>query len=142
MSHLHISPFDAWIVIGYFVLTISFGVWAGRQKILTTQQLFLADREASWPLVGASLFAANISSQQFVGQAGLAFSIGLAAGAFQLVGAMCFMLLAVFFIDVYLGLKLATAPEFFERRYGPSSRLFVAGINVVMILAANLTAAL
>lgn len=142
MSHLQISPLDAWIVVGYFVLTISFGIWTGRKKIRTTEQLFLADREASWPLVGASLFAANISSQQFVGQAGLAFSIGLAAGAFQLVGAMCFMFLAVFFIDVYLGLKLSTSPEFFERRYGPGSRVFVAGINVVMILAANLTAAL
>ena len=142
MSQLQISHFDACIVVGYFVVTIAFGVWTGRKKIKTTEQLFLADREASWPLVGASLFSANISSQQFVGQAGLAFSIGLAAGAFQLIGAMCFTFLAVFFVDVYLGLKLSTAPEFFERRYGAGSRLFVAGINVVMILAANLTAAL
>lgn len=142
MNGLAISLWDVAIILGYFALTIAFGVWAGRAKIRTAEQLFLADREASWPLVGASLFSANISSQQFVGQAGLAFSIGLAAGAFQLVGAMCFIFLAAFFVDVYLGLKLTTAPEFFERRYGPGTRLFVAAINVVMILAANLTAAL
>lgn len=142
MNGMRITTTDAAVVAGYFVLTIAFGVWSGRKKIRSAEQLFLADREASWPLVGTSLFAANISSQQFVGQAGLAFSIGLAAGAFQLVGALCFTLLAVFFVDVYLGLKLCTAPEFFERRFGPGSRLFVAGINVVMILAANLTAAL
>lgn len=142
MNGLAISVWDVAIILGYFALTIAFGVWAGRAKIRTAEQLFLADREASWPLVGASLFSANISSQQFVGQAGLAFSIGLAAGAFQLVGAMCFIFLAVFFVDVYLGLKLTTAPEFFERRYGTGTRLFVAAINVVMILAATLTAAL
>jgi SSS family solute:Na+ symporter len=142
MNGLRIANPDAVVVVGYFVLTIAFGIWSGRKKIRSAEQLFLANREAAWPLVGTSLFAANISSQQFVGQAGLAFSIGLAAGAFQLVGALCFTLLAVFFVDVYLGLKLSTAPEFFERRFGTGSRLFVAGINVVMILAANLTAAL
>ncbi len=142
MTGMRITAIDAAVVAGYFVLTIAFGIWSGRKKIRNAEQLFLADREASWPLVGTSLFAANISSQQFVGQAGLAFTIGLAAGAFQLVGALCFTLLAVFFVDVYLGLKLSTSPEFFERRFGTGSRLFVAAINVVMILAANLTAAL
>ena len=142
MSHAHITSLDAVIVAGYFVLALALGAWFGRRKIKTGDDFFLAEREAAWPLVGASLFSANISSQQFVGQAGLAFTLGLAAGAFQLVGALCFTLLAVFFIDVYLGLKLSTSPEFFERRYGPGSRLFVAGINVLMILAANLTAAL
>lgn len=93
-------------------------------------------------MVGASMFSANISSQQFVGQAGLAYTIGLAAGAFQLVGASCFALLAVFFVDVYLSLKLRTAPEFFERRYSPGTRMFVSAINIVMILAASIASAL
>jgi SSS family solute:Na+ symporter len=104
--------------------------------------LFLADREATWPLVGASMFSANISSQQFVGQAGLAYTIGIAAGAFQLVGALCFTLLGVFFVDVYLALGLRTAPEFFERRYNTGTRMFVSAINVVRIVAANIVAAL
>ncbi len=77
-----------------------------------------------------------------MGQAGLAYTIGIAAGAFQMVGAMCFVFLAVFFVEVYLGLRLRTAPEFFERRYNSSSRLFVAAINIVMILAANIVTAL
>lgn len=133
---------DAAIVGGYFLLVTAFGVWMGRRRVRNVDTLFLADREATWPLIGASMFSANISSQQFVGQAGLAYTIGLAAGSFQLVGAACFALLAVFFVDVYLGLRLRTAPEFFERRYGPGARLFVAGINVVMIVAANLATAL
>ncbi len=142
MNSLRIAPFDVGIIVGYFFLTIALGVWFGRKKIKDAEALFLANREATWPLIGASMFSANISSQQFVGQAGLAYVIGLAAGAFQLVGALCFALLAVFFVDVYLSLKLRTAPEFFERRYSPGARMFVSAINIVMILAANITTAL
>jgi SSS family solute:Na+ symporter len=142
MSHLRVSALDAIIVAGYFLLTLALGLWFGRRKIKNAEALFLADREATWPLIGASMFSANISSQQFVGQAGLAYAIGLAAGAFQLVGALCFALLAVFFVDVYLSLQLRTSPEFFERRYSPGARMFVAAINIVMILAANIATAL
>jgi SSS family solute:Na+ symporter len=142
MESLRIGTLDIVIVLGYFVLTVMFGLWMGRRKVKSGEDLFLADRSASWPMIGASLFSANISSQQFVGQAGLAYTIGIAAGAFQMVGAMCFVFLAVFFVEVYLGLRLRTAPEFFERRYNSSSRLFVAAINIVMILAANIVTAL
>lgn len=142
MNSLRVTPLDGFIVVAYFFLTIGLGVWFGRRKVKDTEALFLADREASWPVIGASMFSANISSQQFVGQAGLAYTIGLAAGAFQMIGAVCFTLLAVFFVDVYLGLKLRTAPEFFERRYNPGTRMFVSAINIVMILAANIITAL
>lgn len=142
MPLYHLSSLDAGIAAAYFGFALALGAWFGRKKITTGEDFFLAEREATWPLIGASLFSANISSQQFVGQAGLAFLIGLEAGGFQMVGAVCFFLLAVCFIDIYLGLKLSTSPEFFSRRYGEGSRRFVAGINVLMILAANLTAAL
>lgn len=142
MHALRITPLDGAIVAAYFVLTLALGLWFGRRKIRSAEALFLADREATWPVIGASMFSANISSQQFVGQAGLAYSIGLAAGAFQLVGALCFALLAVFFVDVYLALKLRTAPEFFERRYSPGTRMLVAAINIAMILAASIGTAL
>ncbi len=142
MNSLRVTLLDGLIVTGYFLLTIALGLWFGRRKIRSAEALFLADREAMWPVIGASMFSANISSQQFVGQAGLAYTIGIAAGGFQLVGALCFALLAVFFVDVYLSLKLRTAPEFFERRYSPGARMFVAAINIVIILAANIATAL
>lgn len=142
MTSLRITPLDLAIVLTSFVATLALGAWFGRRKVESTEGLFLADREATWPLIGASLFSANISSQQFVGQAGLAYAIGLAAGGFQLVGALCFTLLAVFFVDVYLGLRLRTAPEFFELRYHTGARVCVSAINIVIILAANVTTAL
>lgn len=142
MDSLRITQLDIAIVAIAFFATIGFGLWFGRKKVASSEALFLADRDATWPLIGASLFSANISSQQFVGQAGLAYAIGLAAGAFQLVGALCFTLLAVFFIDVYLGLRLRTAPEFFERRYHSGARMCVSAINLIIILAANVATAL
>lgn len=142
MTSLRITPLDLAIVLISFVATLALGAWFGRRKVRSAEGLFLADREATWPLIGASLFSANISSQQFVGQAGLAYAIGLAAGGFQLVGALCFTLLAVFFVDVYLGLRLRTAPEFFELRYHTGARVCVSGINILIILAANVTTAL
>ena len=71
MNALRITPLDGVIIGGYFVLTIALGLWFGRKKIRSAEALFLADREATWPMIGASMFSANISSQQFVGQAGL-----------------------------------------------------------------------
>ena len=99
-------------------------------------------RETTWPVVGASLFSTNISSQQFIGQAGLVFSVSIVAGAFQLVGAMCFAFLALFFLDAYMGFRLYTSPEFFEKRFNASRRSVVSGINVLMIVTANIAAAL
>ncbi len=142
METLRITQLDIAIVAIAFFTTVGFGLWFGRRKVASSEALFLADRDATWPLIGASLFSANISSQQFVGQAGLAYAIGLAAGAFQLVGALCFVLLAVFFVDVYLGLRLRTAPEFFEKRYHVGARMCVSGINLIIILAANVATAL
>ena len=95
-----------------------------------------------WPFIGASLFATNISSQQFVGQAGLAFAVGIIAGGFQIVGAFCFILLASLFIRTYMGLRLATSPEFFEKRYSGRCRVIVSFINLMMIVLANIAAAL
>lgn len=86
------GPLDSLVVAAYLLLTIAFGLWIGRRKVRTGEALFLADREATWPKIVASLFSANISSQQFVGQAVLTYTIGVVAGAFQLVGALCSVL--------------------------------------------------
>jgi len=130
-------------VIGvYFVAIVGLGLWISRRRARGGREFFLAGNKMTWPFIGASLFATNISSQQFVGQAGLAFAVGIVAGAFQMIGAMCFMFLAVFFLQTYMGLNLTTSPEFFERRYSVGCRRIVSLINLMMVMLANLTAAL
>ncbi len=142
MMSLKISLIDVFIIIAYFAGVVSLGLWIARKKISGGEDLFLAGRSQSWPILGASLFSTNISSQQFVGQAGLAYSIGIVAGAFQMIGALAFTLLAVFFIEAYMGLKLYTSPEFFEKRYSPGSRSFVSAINILMMVSNTVAAAL
>ena len=106
---------DVCIIAAYFIGIVSLGLWISRRQAKGGKEFFLAGQQMKWPFIGASLFATNISSQQFVGQAGLAFTVGIIAGGFQMIGAMCFMFLALFFLQTYMGLKLTTSPEFFER---------------------------
>jgi len=142
MESLKISILDLLIIVSYFIGVVYLGIWISRKKIKGGDDYFLAGRKMTWPYVGASLFSTNISSQQFVGQAGLAFVGGIAVGTFQMIGALSFGLLAVFFLDTYRGLKLYTSPEFFERRYNSSTRSLVSGVNVIMIMLATVSAAL
>jgi SSS family solute:Na+ symporter len=137
-----ISVIDSLVILCYFIGIISLGLWISRRQAKGGTEFFLAGRAMKWPFIGASLFATNISSQQFVGQAGLAFAVGIIAGGFQLVGAFCFILLASLFIRTYMGLRLATSPEFFEKRYSGRCRVIVSFINLMMIILANIAAAL
>ena len=139
---MNVGWLDLSIIVCYFVGIVALGLWIASRKIHGGEDYFLAGRQMTWPFVGASLFSTNISSQQFVGQAGLAFAGGIAVGTFQMIGALCFALLALFFLDTYRGLKLHTSPEFFERRYNAGSRALVSLVNVVMIMLATVSAAL
>jgi SSS family solute:Na+ symporter len=139
---MKVQLLDLMVLLIYFAAIILIGVVISRRQAKGGREFFLAGGKMKWPFIGASLFAANISSQQFVGQAGLAFTVGIIAGGFQLIGAFCFMLLAVIFLRTYMGLKLTTAPEFFERRYDVRCRTIVSFINVMMVMLGNLTAAM
>ena len=142
MEVLRISILDMLIILCYFVGIVYLGIWISKRKIKGGEDYFLAGRDMTWPYVGASLFSTNISSQQFVGQAGVAFVSGIAVGIFQMIGALSFALLALFFLETYRGLKLYTSPEFFERRYNSQTRSLVSGVNIIMIMLATVSAAL
>ena len=139
---MKINLLDSLIILFYFIAIIGLGLWISRRQAKGGREFFLAGGQMKWPFIGASLFATNISSQQFVGQAGLAFAVGIIAGGFQLVGAICFILLSALFIKVYMGLRLATSPEFFEKRYSGRCRVIVSFINLMIIILANIAAAL
>ncbi|MCX7012966.1 MAG: sodium/solute symporter [Candidatus Sumerlaeota bacterium] len=140
MDGIRIQFIDILVIVAYFIGVVSLGLWIARKKIAGGRDYFLASREMTWPLVGASLFSTNISSQQFVGQAGMAFTLGIVVGAFQMIGGMCFLFLAVFFLDTYMSLKLFTSPEFFERRFSRGNRVFVSLINILIIMMGNVAA--
>ena len=94
---MKINALDSSIILVYFIGIIGLGLFISRRQAKGGREFFLAGNAMRWPFIGASLFATNISSQQFVGQAGLAVAVGIIAGGFQIIGAVCFIFLAAFF---------------------------------------------
>lgn len=127
---MSLQNIDIGIVIVYLVGVLIFGVWIGRREKADRAGFFLGGKNFTWPLIGMSLFATHISSVQFVGQSGLAYSIGMAAASPQLTGVICIAISAMFFIPVYLRTKIFTIPGFLEHRYNKTAKQIYAVIVI------------
>ena len=138
---MQISQLDLAILVLYFVVIVVIAVVTSR-GVHTTDDFFLAGRSMRWPFIGASLFATNISAEQFVGQAGLAFVVGMAVANYQLAGVVAFIAMGALFLPIYMRLGLFTTPEFLEKRYGPESRRFFSLLTLIGISFAGIPGAL
>ena len=127
---MSLQNIDIGIVIVYLIGVLAFGVWIGRREKPDRAGFFLGGKNFTWPLIGMSLFATHISSVQFVGQSGLAYSIGMAAASPQLTGVICIAISAVFFIPVYLRTRIFTIPGFLEHRYNKTAKQIYAVIVI------------
>jgi len=129
---MNISVIDLSIVIGYFIviLWITVRLSGGVQD---TDDYFLAGRKMRWPMIGASLFATNISAEQFVGQAGLAVVIGVAVANYQMAGVLGFALMGIIFLPVYIRLGIVTTPQYLGVRYGRGSLQFTSLFQVLFL---------
>ncbi|HSH09280.1 MAG TPA: sodium/solute symporter, partial [Oceanipulchritudo sp.] len=114
---------DAIIIAVYLIGVTVVGYYFSRKDRDTKEGYFVGGRRMAWPLIGMSLFATGISSMQFVGQAGLAYKIGIAAANPQLLGAFMLGFSAVFFVPVFIRSKIFTVPEILERRFGRSAQV-------------------
>ena len=138
---MNISTLDSAIIAVYLLVVVVIAVVTSR-RVRSTSDFFLAGRSMRWPFVGASMFATNISAEQFVGQAGLVFVVGLAVANYQLAGVLAFVAMGAIFLPIYMRLGLYTTPEFLERRYGPESRRFFSFITLVSITFAGIPGSL
>ncbi len=138
---MNISALDGAIIAAFLISVVAIAV-ASSRRVRGASDFFLAGRNMRWPFVGASLFATNISAEQFVGQAGLAFVVGLAVANYQLAGVLAFVAMGAVFLPIYMRLGLYTTPEFLERRYGPESRRFFSFITLVTIAFAGIPGSL
>lgn len=129
---MNISWFDFSIILAYFVFILVLTVRIGR-KVVDSKDYFLAGRSMRWPMIGASLFATNISAEQFVGQAGLAVAVGIAVANYQLAGVLGFALMGLIFLPTFIRLGITTAPQFLEIRYGKGSRRFLSVLTILFI---------
>src|SRR6187551_3993425 len=111
---------DYLVFITYFIIVAGYGYWIYQRKkktVTDTKDFFLAEGSLTWWAIGASLIASNISAEQFIGMSGSGFKMGLAISTYEWMAAVTLVIVAVFFIPVYLKNKIYTMPQFLARRY-------------------------
>ena len=125
-----------WLVIAAYGLTIA-GIAFLLVRKTSTAEGYLAGRSLTWPFIGASLFAANISAEHFVGLAGSGYAGGMAVGGFEWMAVFCLVPLIMLFLPFYIRNKIYTVPEFLEQRFSRGVRVFFSAFMVVLAILAK-----
>src|SRR5882724_5132358 len=133
-SHIRIPTLDLGIIITYIVAIRAIGILSTRRVKVTGQVFFLAGRSLPWGIVGAALFASNISTIHLVGLTASGYNEGLVWGNFEWMASFTLILLALVFAPFYFRSSLSTLPEFLERRYSPASRSILAFMAILAAL--------
>jgi solute:Na+ symporter, SSS family len=137
----HLSAVDYGIIFAYFAVTISLGLHFSRQW-KGSEDFFLAGRSLTWPVIGLSLFATNISAEHFVGLAAGGNREGLVQGGYEWIASYCLLMLAGVFAPQYLKHKVFTIPEYFEKRFGLEVRFLLTIYFLAMIIFTKTSVAL
>ena len=129
-----IPKLDLAIIVTYLLGILLAGVLSVRHLKVTGNVFFLAGRSLSWPVVGAALFASNISTIHLVGLTASGYNEGLVWGNFEWMASFTLILLALVFAPFYFSTRISTLPEFLERRYSPACRSMLAFMAIVAAL--------
>src|SRR5688572_976546 len=122
----NLTTLDILVFLFYLVGVSGYGyyVYKSKQKAeQSTKDYFLAEGSLTWWAIGASMIASNISAEQFIGMSGSGFSVGVAVAAYEWVAAIVLIIVAVFFMPIYLKEKIFTMPQFLEQRYNSTLSL-------------------
>jgi len=138
MENISIPTFDLLIILAYLLIIIVIGILSAHRKKVSSEGFFLAGRSLNWAMIGAALFAANISTVHMVGLAANGFKDGIVWGNFEWMATFLLIILALFFAPFYFKNKISTLPEFLEKRYGPNSRSFFAFIVIITALFSHI----
>ena len=125
-----LSTTDFLVFFVYFVIIVGYGYWIYKRKqkeSLNSQDYFLAEGSLTWWAIGASLIASNISAGQFIGMSGSGFKMGLAIATYEWMSAAVLILVAVFFMPVYLKNKISTMPQYLPSADSAGSRATTRG---------------
>ncbi|MEC7773141.1 MAG: sodium/sugar symporter [Bacteroidota bacterium] len=135
-----------YLIFGLYAITIlGIGLWVsrdkgGRQK--NTEDYFLASKSLPWWAVGASLIAANISAEQFIGMSGSGFALGLAIASYEWMAAITLLVVGKYFLPIFIEKGLYTIPEFIEKRYSANLKTILAVFWIALFVFVNLTTVL
>lgn len=139
------STIDSIVFILYGVVIIGIGLYVSRQPKgieKNANDYFLASKSLPWWAVGASLIAANISAEQFIGMSGSGFKIGLGIATYEWMSALTLVIIAIFFIPIYLKKGVFTMPQFLEQRFDKRVKVVMAIFWLAVFVFINLTSIL
>ena len=137
---------DIVVFLIYFLLVAGYGYWVYRRKkntsITASHDYFLAEGSLTWWAIGASLIASNISAEQFIGMSGEGFFVGISVAAYEWIAAIALIIIAVWFIPIYLKNKIYTMPQFLKTRYNETVALIMAIFWLFLYIFVNFTSIL
>ena len=145
MNTNNFSLFDYLIFIAYGIVIVGIGLWVSRTKKghqRNAEDYFLAGKSLPWWTIGASLIAANISAEQFIGMSGSGFAIGLAIASYEWMAAATLIIVGKFFLPIFIEKKLYTIPEFLEKRFSTNLKSILAVFWIALFVFVNLTSVL
>jgi SSS family solute:Na+ symporter len=143
MKTLDVNDYTVFFI--YFLIVSIYGWWVySRKKALknNVKDYFLAEGSLTWWAIGASLIASNISAEQFIGMSGSGFKMGLAIASYEWMSALTLIVVAVFFIPVYLKNKIYTMPQYLNQRYNSTVAMIMAVFWLLLYVIVNLTSIL
>ena len=133
---------DYFVFCLYFLIVISYGYWVYHRRksaTMSTREFFLAEGSLTWWAIGASLIASNISAEHFIGMSGSGFAIGLAISTYEWMAAATLIVVAVFFIPLYIKNRIFTMPQFLAERYSQHVSTIMAVFWLLVYVFVNLT---
>lgn len=136
---------DYAIFVGYAILILGVGLWMSREKKgyqKTAEDYFLASKSLPWWAIGASLIAANISAEQFIGMSGSGFASGLAIASYEWMAALTLIIVGKYFLPIFIDKGIYTIPEFVEKRYSTNLKTILAVFWIGLYVFVNLTTVL
>ncbi|MDB5023602.1 MAG: sodium solute transporter superfamily [Mucilaginibacter sp.] len=135
---------DYLVFVCYFLLVAFYGyyIFKKKKKNEKSADFFLAEGSLTWWAIGASIIASNISAEQFVGMSGNGFRLGLAISVYEWTGAVGLIIVAVFFIPIFLKNEIYTMPQFLQKRYNETVGMLMAVFWLFLYVFVNLTSIL
>lgn len=143
MQKLQLTDYIVFLI--YFVIVSFYGYWIyyKKKKAETdSKDFFLAEGSLTWWAIGASLIASNISAEQFIGMSGSGFKMGLAIATYEWMAAATLLVVAIFFMPIYLKNKIYTMPQFLTQRYSSTVSTIMAVFWLLLYVIVNLTSIL
>ena len=142
---MQFNTFDFIVFASYCLLVIGLGLWVSRNKKGSkkdAKDYFLASKALPWWAVGASVIAANISAEQFIGMSGSGFAIGMGIASYEFMAALTLIIVAAFFLPIFISKGVYTMPQFLEIRFDKRVRTVMALFWLAIFMFVNLSSIL